>query len=437
MWKKSSALLALLSASSANALLKIPITQIPKEEFTTQLLATHTPPRIVQQSSSASSTATKQRRLGGGGGGENILIRDLSNAQYYGTVEIGTPPQSFEVVFDTGSADFWVPSQKCLAESSNCRQKKAYDSSASSTFADVPAGMKTGFTIEYGSGPVSGNFATDTVTVAQDYVVEGQTFAMVERTVGLGDTYRYAKFDGILGLAFPILSQDEDAKTVLQNLVEQKVIDAPMFGFFLGNNAPGELTIGGYDQEKIQGEVTWVDLLMPTYWVAPMEKVTFNGLAVSNGPSAGIMDTGTSLIYAPQEIVTKMAHSVGAQFNIQVSLYQMDCGTEIPDLEFYIGGNSVVIPGQDLVIQDDSGFYCFFGVSAMNFGQEEVGGQEFVSADEELADGVVEQISRLARTSALPVPEGMDTWLVGDTFLRNIYSVYDYENKRFGYATLA
>jgi len=431
----SSALVALLSAPSAHALLKIPITQIPKEEFTAQLLTTHTPPRIFQSSSQSSTAA--QRRLGGGGGGENILIRDLSNAQYYGSVEIGTPPQSFQVVFDTGSADFWVPSQQCLARSTNCRQKKAYDAQASSTFADVPTGAKTAFSIEYGSGPVSGNFATDTVTVAQDYVVEGQTFAMVERTMGLGETYEYAKFDGILGLAFPILSQDEDAKTVLQNLVDQQIIDSPTFGFFLGNNAPGELTVGGYDQDRFQGEITWVDLLTPTYWVAPMEKVTFNGVEVSRGRSAGIMDTGTSLIYAPQEAVTKMAHAVGARFNIQVSLYQMDCDTEIPDLEFSIGTNSVVIPGEDLVIKDDTGFYCFFSVSAMNFGQEGLEGDAAATVEEKLADGVVEQISRLARTSALPVPEGMDTWLVGDTFLRNIYSVYDYGNKRFGYATLA
>jgi hypothetical protein len=44
-----------------------------------------------------------------------------------------------------------------------------------------------------------------------------------------------AKFDGILGLAFPILSQDPDAKTVLQNLVDQQIIENGMFGFFLGN----------------------------------------------------------------------------------------------------------------------------------------------------------------------------------------------------------
>ncbi|KAL7483001.1 hypothetical protein ACHAW6_008644 [Cyclotella cf. meneghiniana] len=430
----SSALLALLSAPSAHALLKLPITQIPKEEFTSQLLSTHTPPLLLQTSTHSSVAA--QRRLGAGG--ENILIRDLSNAQYYGSVEIGTPPQSFQVVFDTGSADFWVPSQQCLARSTNCRQKKAYDAHASSTFADVPTGAKTAFTIEYGSGPVSGNFATDTVTVAKDYAVEGQTFAMVERTMGLGDTYEYAKFDGILGLAFPVLSQDEDAATVLQNLVEQNIVDSPMFGFFLGNNAPGELTIGGYDQDRFQGEITWVDLLTPTYWVAPMEKVTFDGVAVSRGRSAGIMDTGTSLIYAPQEVVTTMARSVGARFNIQVSLYQLDCDVDIPDLEFYIGSSSVVIPGEDLVIRDDTGFYCFFGVSAMNFGREGSGGDAAeATVEEKLADGVVEQISRLARTSALPVPKDVDTWLVGDTFLRQIYSVYDYGNKKFGYATLA
>ena len=37
-----------------------------------------------------------------------------------------------------------------------------------------------------------------------------------------------------------------------------------MFGFFLGDNADGELTVGGYDEAKIQGEITWVDLLKPT-----------------------------------------------------------------------------------------------------------------------------------------------------------------------------
>ncbi len=185
---------------------------------------------------------------------ESEVIKDYGNAQYFGTVSIGNPPQSFQVIFDTGSSNLWVPKVGCT----HCgipfiSKKSKYDHSKSSSYTQDGKN----FDIMYGSGSVSGFFSEDDVTLADDLVIDGQRFAEVQDAGGLGVAYYLGKFDGILGLGFTSISID-GTPTCFENLIKQNKVDQPIFSFYLGDNAPGELTFGGYDTSKFEGELQYV-----------------------------------------------------------------------------------------------------------------------------------------------------------------------------------
>merc|ERR1711942_571802 len=179
-------------------------------------------------------------------------LENYLDAQYYGPIELGTPGQKFNVIFDTGSSNLWVPSATCPIWELACRTHSRYDSTDSSTYeADG-----TEFVIHYGAGSVEGFMSKDTCCVA-GVCVTGQLFAEVTHEPGI--SFIAAQFDGILGMGFPQIAVN-DAPPVFNNMIDQGVVEAPVFSFWLNRDPDaeigGELILGGSDPQFYEGEMT-------------------------------------------------------------------------------------------------------------------------------------------------------------------------------------
>uniref|UniRef100_A0A224XGX0 Putative cathepsin d n=1 Tax=Panstrongylus lignarius TaxID=156445 RepID=A0A224XGX0_9HEMI len=231
--------------------------------------------------------------------GKEALKNNL-NAEYYGEISLGTPPQKFSVVFDTGSSDLWVPSSSCYF-SLACWNHKTYRSSRSSTYHNDGRSVKLG----YGTGDVEGLLSRDTLTIGSLKVVN-QTFG--EMTSESKIPFREAKFDGILGLAYPSISSYH-VQTPVYNMVHQGLLDRPVFSFYLNRNesAPvgGEIMFGGIDEDLVKNETLRpIPVNEQKYWQFRMDGI--NTLKGSNWCKNGcnaIADTGTSLIVGPAKEV--------------------------------------------------------------------------------------------------------------------------------------
>merc|ERR1712232_1444494 len=153
------------------------------------------------------------------------------------------PLKKKELSFNTGSANLWVPNKKPWFTS-----HKVYSHDKSSTYHK----NGTVFKIQYGSGPVSGVYSADDVTIGQ-LTIKDFTFAEVDNTAGLGLGYRFGKFDGILGLGWDSISVG-GVPTIMKALVGAKQLADPVFAFYLGNQQPGELVFGGVDPKHYTGD---------------------------------------------------------------------------------------------------------------------------------------------------------------------------------------
>ncbi|KIJ41128.1 hypothetical protein M422DRAFT_31981 [Sphaerobolus stellatus SS14] len=322
------------------------------------------------------------------------LTDEDDDEEWAGTISIGTPAQSFLIDFDTGSSDLWVPSSTCT--STTCKSKKRYTATSSSTSV-----KKSGsFSIQYGDGStVSGPIYTDTVTVA-GIKAATQTFSPVTT---LSSSFNGDPIDGILGLAFPALS-NLGANPYFNTAFSQGTASINEFSFKLATTG-SELYIGGANTAKYTGAIEFhaVSSSSQGFWQIAGASIK-TGTATPVTGFQTIIDSGTTIMYGPPAAVKTFYAAVSGSklFDSTNGFYSFPCSS-VPSVSFSWGEKN-------------------WAISAANFnlGQTTTGSTLCVGA-----------------LAAQDLGLGTNVWLLGDSFLKNVYSVFSFANNAVGFATLA
>jgi cathepsin D len=308
------------------------------------------------------------------------LINDLpqGSAAYYGAVTIGTPAQNFNFDFDTGSSNFWVVSSECK----NCGQS-GYDHTKSSTYKQ----NGTKFSIQYGSGQVSGFISQDTTSIA-DLTVPNTPFGEVDneevKTVA-------PPIAGLIGLAYRSIAEDS-VIPYFDYLYQLNLIETPGFGMFLSiddsGNRQGMLTIGGVDNSLFNGDLSYTAVIDEQWYVVKTGAISIGGDTIVSS-SGAIVDSGTSCLIGPQRDVSELMKKIKIGNDCQGI-------NSAPNITINLAGIDFGVSPQDYTLQ---------------------------------LDGQCQVCIQAADLSGLPFQ-----WILGDSFMHGVYTHFDKGNNRLGFA---
>ncbi|EJD01580.1 acid protease [Fomitiporia mediterranea MF3/22] len=321
-----------------------------------------------------------------------VPLTDVVDGQLWqGSVSVGTPPVEYIVDFDTGSSDFFLPGSDC---GSSCSGHTLYDPSKSSTAQDADQQFQLGF----GNGAqVVGEQFTDTVTLGSLTATDQRLGAATQYSAAL-ESSEFSP-DGLLGMAFESISQF-NSPPVFQTLVTQGQADSGEFGFTLLNNG-SEIFLGGVDTSKFSGDLTYTDVTQEGFWEINIDSVNVGSKPVTSNLDA-IVDTGTSLVIGDSESVESIYEAIpgaaDASQTVGQGFFTVPCNSD-PSTALSIGGGQFTI-----------------SADTFNLGQVDETGQDCVG-------GII-------------ADDSQGFWILGDVFLSNVYTSFDLDNGRVGFATV-
>ncbi|KAK8133937.1 hypothetical protein PG984_005949 [Apiospora sp. TS-2023a] len=314
--------------------------------------------------------------------------QDGTDYSYFVEAQFGSDKSLMYMLLDTGASSSWVMGSGCTSDA--CTMHNTFKSDGSTSLKD--SGKP--FSVEYGSGSVSGSLVTDSVSIA------GMTVTM---DFGLAKTtsqqFTSFPFDGILGLSIG----NGGPQNFLVALKNAKVVDANVFGVSLSRNSDGlndgEIAFGAPNPDKFTGDIAYtpIDQKNKGSWAINFDDVSVNGKPVGIKDKLAYIDTGTTFAFAPPADAKIMYGAIpDAKSDDDGVTWTMPCDTKA-ELSFAFSGKNFRISPKDFLSAPDDNNRCTGNI----YGMEVVRG----------------------------------AWLLGGTLLKSVYAVFDMDQARIGFAS--
>jgi hypothetical protein len=323
---------------------------------------------------------------------------------YFMNVTIGTPAQDLRLHIDTGSSDLWVnvaSSSLCEERGDPCAASGVYAPNKSSTYEYI----NSQFNITYvdGSGSV-GDYVSDTVAFG-GVTLSNQQF-------GIG--YSSSSAEGILGIGYPInevavaYNGGQSYPNVPEHLMQGSHIQSNAYSLWLNDldASTGSILFGGVNTDKFTGTLETLPIVKESgvyaEFIIALTGVGANGTSnsiASSLASPALLDSGSSLMYLPNDVTQKIYNSVGAQYDSSEGAAFVDCS----------------------LANSDATIDLTFSSPTIRVGMDEL---VIVAGTENGQDVCILGIS----------PADDSTPVLGDTFLRSAYVVYDITNNEISLA---
>lgn len=372
------------------------------------------------------------------------LTRNISNLNsykmsapdisYFGAVGVGSNKKMFNVVFDTGSSETWLPYYNWFPLANNLHYSDGYSCKDSSTCT----GTQREFTVDYRNTRLTGDTYEDMFTLFEDMqkddaiLLVAPSLTFRHNFLGIDDAsdeqFRYKPYDGVIGLA-PVTQSPSGTRNLLlsaqqeqerrtgfnsqsSSLHEQGHYNRQtnshgsqlIFAFWFNPNQNsrhgGELMIGGVDENRFSGDIYFHRVISWFDWQLPLTYVMIGGSVIScqNGCTVRL-DTGANSLVGPREDVQQIYADLQAQHEPDSNLWLVECARvdQYPTLTVKIEDTPYLILPRHYIkmFRFKDNIVCYLAIK----------------------------------------PWDNEGWLFGTTFIGAYYSVFDFANRRVGFAT--